>query len=759
MDDDTVVGGPEVDEDERETASGIVPASGARARRRVRIIGAEQAGSVVPPEGFAVTDDPLESDLFVEPAGSPLPGTLDDPLHDEFEGLDDPGELDLEWSPAQPRPEYESELPHWTDPPTGQVPAVLARDEPDLPEWQRAGDTGPVWREHQHDWADPGFEPAMLADEGTRVGELRTDDHAEERRPWEFADDDEGLGDERTGDESDELRQVGSGSIDPEHSGPVTTISSSVRKSAQDQSREPAGRPRRGRRRQTFGEPLPEFVAAPQSSGAQPGRTPHPFDPPSDGGSGRNMSIAIATGVAVSAVALLAMWAGPVTSLILATVVVTLCAAEAYGTLRRSGRRSATLLGLVATVGIMVTAYAKGPSAIPLMVVLLVVGTMLWYLIGVEQGSPVEGTASTVFVFVWVGVLGSFAALLLAPSQFPDRHGVAFFAGAIIAGVLNDVGALDRRPMVRPAPPRAGGEPEEDLGRTGRRVDPDDRGIRPHHRPHPPVDHVPKAALLGVVVAVVAPVGDLCESLVKRDLSLKDMGSLAARPWRDARPVRRFAVRLACDLLPGPTGALGMTPSSRVSPAGQTETWARKVALVGSTGSIGTQAVDVIRADRERFEVVALAARGSVELLAAQAQELRPRVAAVADPERASELGRLVPKGTELLDGSRRPRRNRRPDRRRRRRAERRGRVRRPRGDPRCSRCRQAAGARQQGVSDRRGPGRGDGARDARSRDRPGGLGALRPPPVPARGQRRGGRVVSCSPPAAARSGGSPPRT
>jgi len=32
--------------------------------------------------------------------------------------------------------------------------------------------------------------------------------------------------------------------------------------------------------------------------------------------------------------------------------------------------------------------------------------------------------------------------------------------------------------------------------------------------------------LLGLVVAVVAPIGDLCESLVKRDLGLKDMGSI-----------------------------------------------------------------------------------------------------------------------------------------------------------------------------------------------------------------------------------------
>jgi phosphatidate cytidylyltransferase len=517
MDDDTAVGGSEVGEDERDIESDIVPAVGSRSSRRVRIIGAEQASSVVPPEGFAVTDDPLESDLFDD-------GAEADSIEDPLVSLADPGELSLEWSPPQPRGEYESDLPHWTDPPTGQVPAVLARDEPDLPEWQRAGDTGPVWREHQNDWgADPGFEPSMLADEQTQVGELRTEDLAEERRPWEFAD--EGLEDRQHGDDLDEPPEVGTGVLDPVHAGPVTTISSSVRKLAPGQVAEPLGRQRRGRRRQTLGEALGEPVVVSQRPGATPARTTHPFDPPSDGGSGRNMSIAIATGVAVSAVALLAMWAGPVPSLVLATVVVTLCAAEAYGTLRRSGRRSATLLGLVATVGIMVTAYAKGPSAIPLMVVLLTVGTMLWYLIGVEQGSPVEGTASTVFVFVWVGVLGSFSALLLAPSQYPDRHGVAFFAGAIIAAVLNDVGALiggrwfGRHLLAPEVSPKKTWE-----GLVGGSILTIAGSILITGHIHPWT--IPKAALLGVVVAVVAPVGDLCESLVKRDLSLKDMGSL-----------------------------------------------------------------------------------------------------------------------------------------------------------------------------------------------------------------------------------------
>ena len=75
------------------------------------------------------------------------------------------------------------------------------------------------------------------------------------------------------------------------------------------------------------------------------------------------------------------------------------------------------------------------------------------------------------------------------------------------------------------------------------------------------------------------------------------------------------------------------------------------VALVGSTGSIGTQAVDVVRASPGRYDVVALGARRSVDVLAAQAAELRPAVVAVADQEAASELGPRLPPGTDLRVG------------------------------------------------------------------------------------------------------------
>ena len=76
-----------------------------------------------------------------------------------------------------------------------------------------------------------------------------------------------------------------------------------------------------------------------------------------------------------------------------------------------------------------------------------------------------------------------------------------------------------------------------------------------------------------------------------------------------------------------------------------------KVSLVGSTGSIGTQAVEVVSASPDRFEVVALAAQRSVKELAAQATALRPELVAIGDPSLASELARSVPSGTEVVAG------------------------------------------------------------------------------------------------------------
>ncbi|HLT17757.1 MAG TPA: 1-deoxy-D-xylulose-5-phosphate reductoisomerase [Acidimicrobiales bacterium] len=78
---------------------------------------------------------------------------------------------------------------------------------------------------------------------------------------------------------------------------------------------------------------------------------------------------------------------------------------------------------------------------------------------------------------------------------------------------------------------------------------------------------------------------------------------------------------------------------------------ARTVSIAGSTGSIGTQTLEVIESEADRFEVVALGAGSSVEALAEQARRVRPKVVAIADASRAAELEAAVAPGTEVLAG------------------------------------------------------------------------------------------------------------
>ena len=75
------------------------------------------------------------------------------------------------------------------------------------------------------------------------------------------------------------------------------------------------------------------------------------------------------------------------------------------------------------------------------------------------------------------------------------------------------------------------------------------------------------------------------------------------------------------------------------------------MSLVGSTGSIGTQAVDVIATDPDRYQVVAIGAARSVDLLVAQAEALHPKQVAIADASLARLLQDRVPPGTEVLAG------------------------------------------------------------------------------------------------------------
>lgn len=78
-----------------------------------------------------------------------------------------------------------------------------------------------------------------------------------------------------------------------------------------------------------------------------------------------------------------------------------------------------------------------------------------------------------------------------------------------------------------------------------------------------------------------------------------------------------------------------------------------KIAILGSTGSIGTNALRVIDALGGRYEVTALTAHRNVDLLAQQIEKYTPEMVAVTDPEAASDLQkRLGNRSIEILTGS-----------------------------------------------------------------------------------------------------------
>lgn len=74
----------------------------------------------------------------------------------------------------------------------------------------------------------------------------------------------------------------------------------------------------------------------------------------------------------------------------------------------------------------------------------------------------------------------------------------------------------------------------------------------------------------------------------------------------------------------------------------------KKVIILGSTGSIGTQGLDVIRDNPNMFSVVGLSCGSKIDLLLRQIEEFRPRVVAISDTEKADELKTLLGEGSPV---------------------------------------------------------------------------------------------------------------
>jgi phosphatidate cytidylyltransferase len=434
----------------------------------VRIIGAEEAEKAIEREDVARRlphDAPRYGDRPDAPPGDGPRPAIRFPLS----GAADPSEIDR--PPVMPAPEPVN-MPHWTEPATGEVPAVLAsgtdEEADDLDAWSSFSTSQPRWRgEGSTDFERDEYDDfSRLADEETRVGAL------DPNRP-----------------DPDEFFE-----FEPEEPVYEPAPVPSTRAISSD--------PRRARQRTRAG-----------GGGG--------FDRPTD--PGRDLQQAVAVGAGIAAVFLLLAKAGPKYVMVIATVVIALAAVELFTALRRAGYRPATLLGISVAIALPLASYWKGEAAYPLVLFLTGAFSLIWYLAGAGgDDSPVLGVASTMLAVGYVVVLGSFSALILT---LPDGIGILY--GAILTTVGYDVGAffvgrsLGTRPMSDASPNKtfeglAGGWIAAILAAVvivGLIHPWDDLGIG-------------QKALFGLAAAVAATLGDLCESVLKRDLGVKDMGTL-----------------------------------------------------------------------------------------------------------------------------------------------------------------------------------------------------------------------------------------
>ena len=74
----------------------------------------------------------------------------------------------------------------------------------------------------------------------------------------------------------------------------------------------------------------------------------------------------------------------------------------------------------------------------------------------------------------------------------------------------------------------------------------------------------------------------------------------------------------------------------------------KKIAILGSTGSIGTQTLDVVREHSDELQVVALAAGTNKERLKEQIKEFHPKLVSLSDEKKAQEMVDIFQKDMEV---------------------------------------------------------------------------------------------------------------
>jgi phosphatidate cytidylyltransferase len=239
---------------------------------------------------------------------------------------------------------------------------------------------------------------------------------------------------------------------------------------------------------------------------------------------GRDVPMAFLTGLILAALGIGTIAIGPGPFAVFAGLVVLFAQGELYLALQKHGYQPATALGLVGGALVLGAAYYRGESAMLAMLALATFASFLWYMTVPAQHrkNVAANVALTVLGIAYVPMLAGYA---LAVLQLPDGRGLAL---AIIGlTIVYDISAFGvgyfwgSRPLAPHVSPKKSWEGA--IGATLVVVAVAIGAVAPSVDI---LDTVGRSVGLAVVVAIFAPLGDLAESLLMRDLGIKDMGSV-----------------------------------------------------------------------------------------------------------------------------------------------------------------------------------------------------------------------------------------
>ncbi|HEX5627137.1 MAG TPA: phosphatidate cytidylyltransferase [Actinomycetota bacterium] len=242
------------------------------------------------------------------------------------------------------------------------------------------------------------------------------------------------------------------------------------------------------------------------------------------GGAGRDVPTAFLTGLVLAGLAVGAILIGPGAFAIFAGIVVLFALGEFYLAMQKRHFQPATALGLVSGALILGAGYYRGENAMLAIMALSLFATFLWYMTVPPQHrrNIVSNIAITIFGVAYIPLLAAYA---LAVLKLPDGEGLTL--SIIGLTFVYDTAAFGvgyfwgSRPLAPTISPKKSWE-----GAIGATLVVIAVAVGVVGSSVSLLDTVGRSVGLAVVVALFAPLGDLAESLIKRDLEIKDMGGI-----------------------------------------------------------------------------------------------------------------------------------------------------------------------------------------------------------------------------------------